>query len=124
MPWVRYVHTGRSQSVKASVSPNGRLGFSSGARQRFGLDDFTHAVLYFDADTRRIGVELTNDPCIEGAVRIRPRKTGADVFCRGFLEYFAITPQSTASYAIERDPDSGWLIIDLSSGRPRKPRSK
>jgi len=119
MPFVRFTEVGRSHTPRVSISQSGLIGLSKGARTRFSVDNSTHCVLYYDDQAKRIGIELTNDSAAEGAQKIRLGRTGVDVSGRSFLSFFGIEVNETTLYPICRDADTGYLIIDLSKGRPR-----
>lgn len=95
------------------------LSFNEGAKTRFSIGDYGFCVLYYDADTNRMGIELVNDPAAEGAKRLRHRDTGSDVAAKSVMDFFAISVTRTTSYDIVRDAQSGLLVIDLRSGRER-----
>jgi hypothetical protein len=127
MPFERFTDVGRSYVPRATLSRYGAIAFNHGARRKFGLDQFAFCVLYFDADTREIGIELTNEKDASGAVRLRLRgKTGADVAARSFMDYYGIAATDTIAYPLKRSPDSGFLVIELDSpsARARKRRTR
>lgn len=122
MAFIRFTDHGRSFAAKASISRTGMLSFSDGARKRFDMDTRNWCVLYYDPDTRRIGVEFTADQDVEGARRVRLRNTGADVAAKSFTEYFNIGVPSTIMYPVEIDDDSGFAVIDMDKGKARVSR--
>lgn len=122
MAFLKYTETGRSHVAKATLAQSGRLSFSDGARKRFGMDEYTHCVLYYDPETQRVGIEMINDEKAEGAIRLRHRATGSDVSAKSFADFFSIGPAVTTSYTVTRDASNGWLVIDLREGRARKSR--
>jgi hypothetical protein len=100
------------------------IGLNDGARRRFQLDDYQYCILYFDPESKRVGIELTNDKDVEGAQKIRFRKTGSDVAGRSFLSFFGIEGLETATYPLSKDEGTGYLIIDMTKGRVRSSSSK
>jgi len=122
--FVRFTESGRSFSPRASLSRYGMLGFNDGARKRFHMDEYKFVVLYYDADIRRIGIELTNDADAPGARRIRFRKTGADVAARSFVDFFGIATQDTTLFPMEIDLITGFVAIDLDCGKARRRRKR
>ena len=76
MAFEKFTQTGRSFAPKASISTYGTLSFNDGARRRYQMDDYTHCILYYDRDTHRVGIELTNDGRTAGARTLRHRRTG------------------------------------------------
>jgi len=119
MAFVKFTEPGRSYAAKASVSKTGMLSFSDGCRRRFQMNDYTHCVLYYDADTRRIGVELTNDASAEGVRKMRLRETGSDVAAKSFVDYFDLGIRETIVCPVDRDEETGYLVVDLTKCRKR-----
>jgi hypothetical protein len=95
------------------------ISFSDGARKRYHMDEYKFCVLYYDADTRRVGIEFSNDESAEGAIKIRFRATGADVAAKSFCDYFDIGIHDTKLYDIEKDDETGLATLDLKSGKAR-----
>ena len=123
MAFIKFTEHGRSYEAKASISQTGMISFSDGARKRFIMDDKGMCVLYYDPDTKKIGIELTSDKTAEGARRIRLRNTGADIAAKGFLQFFNICVKETMLYTLELDDNTGYLVIDMSKGKARMNRS-
>ena len=115
MAFERFTQGRRSYAPKASLNKSGVIGMNEGARQRFRLEEFKFAVLYYDRDAQRIGIQLTNDPNEAGARKLRLRPTGADVSARSFFQFFELDVQETRSRPLAKDQKTGYLIIDLKS---------
>ena len=120
MAFVKFTETGRSYSPKVSISPRGLIGFSQGARKRFMLDTYVACVLYFDADTRQVGIEFTTDIEAEGAIKLRLRSIGADISAKSFLTFYNILPLVTVMYSAQADAQPNWMIVELDKGTARK----
>ena len=123
MAFVKFTKVGRSFATKVSLSPRGMLSFNDGARHKHEIDKYSYSVLYYDKERSVIGVELTNDKDAEGALKIRFRKTGADLGVKSFIDYFELVPEVTTMYAVEVGDDENWINIDLNTGRQRKIKS-
>lgn len=119
MAFIKFTEHGRSYAAKASISKNGMLSFSDGARKRFEMDKSRFCILYYDPETKRIGIEFTTDKNAEGARKIRFRSTGADVAAKSYVDFFDIGIKETMLFPIEKDNDTGYAIIELSKGKPR-----
>ena len=121
MPFERFTETGRGFAPKASIARSGMIGLNSGAVRRYEVDKHPYCVLYYDSDTRRIGMELTDDADAPGARMIRlGRAGGAFIGARSFLEYYDITPPATMLYPVGHDDEAKLLVLDLKLGRARK----
>ena len=119
MAWTKFTEGGRSFAPRATISMNGSLSFNEGACARFKIKDAPVAVLYYDDEQHRVGVELSTDPQTDGARKIRRRRMGADIAAKPFLDKFDIQPPSTMLYPLARDEESGYLVIRLDEGKPR-----
>lgn len=123
MEWIKYTDTNRTCHVKATISSSGYLTFTQGAVQKFRMEEYGHIVLYFHPPSNQVGIELVHDGKVPGAKKLRIRGGGADVVIRPFLEKFGIRPEVTTRFEISRDADSGFLVLQLSAGQPRKSNS-
>ncbi|MHB9133979.1 MAG: hypothetical protein ACYDBB_23165 [Armatimonadota bacterium] len=119
MLFEKFTSKGRSFVPRASISRTGLIGLNHGARERLGLDQFTHCILYYDRSEQVIGIELTNDGKSEGAQKIRFRTTGADIAGKSFMLYFDLDIRETALFPITRDDDTGFLMIKIKEGKVR-----
>lgn len=124
MPWERFVYTGRSFTPRATINTLGNLSFNAAARNKFGLDAYKFAVLHYDQDTGRIGVQLTNSAREEGKRTLRHRPTGADISIRPFLAYFDLVTEESRSFEITQEEKSGYLVLDLATGQKRRRRRR
>ena len=123
MAFIKFTEHGRSYTPKVSISRSGMLSLNDGARKRFGLDDRQVCVLYYDPDTKRIGIEFTTDASVDGARKVRLRETGADIAAKSFLQYFDICVEQTMLYTLETENDGELVTIQLGTGRPRLSKS-
>jgi len=124
MAHVRFVESGRSYSPKISISTTGLIGLNNGARKRFGVDKYTNCFLSYDAETKNIGIWLTNDKEAEGSFRIRFRSTGADIAGKSFLAFFDIENEETLLYPAELDTANMMISVDMTKGKVRGRASK
>lgn len=114
MPFERFTEVGRVFRPRASLRQNGQLGFNHGCIKRFDMNNFSHVVLFFDSESKRIGIKLTNDKEEQGACSLLTKSGGGTVSARSFLEYYRLTPKKTTQYDIERDDETGMLIIEVA----------
>ena len=120
MPFVKFTEPNKSFVSRVSISLRGMLNFTDGARRKFKIDQFSYCVLYYDKEKQLIGVEMSNDESADGSIKIRIRKTGADVGIKSFIDYFEIVPKRTTMYEVRSGDNPNWIIIDLQTGRERK----
>jgi hypothetical protein len=114
MAFERFTEVGRVFRPRASLRSNGQLGFNHGCVKRFSMQDFTHAVLFYDADTERIGVKLTNDKDEPGASTLTTRSGNGTISAGAFLEYYSLKPDKTTQHDIKLDDSAGMLIISVA----------
>ena len=125
MPFERFAETGRGYSPRASMSKAGLIGLNKGAVQRYDVDIYKLCVLYFDRETRRIGIEFTNDADARGARPIRKGKAGgAFIGAKNFLEYYDIAPSATTLIPVDRDEEANLLVLELGRGTLRGSKKK
>ncbi len=113
MPFERFTEVGRSFRPRASIRSTGQIGFSYAAVKRFDLVKYNYAVLFFDKETKKIGIKLTKDENEEGAVRLFTRNGNGSISARSFLYYYQISHKKTKQFDIDRDAESGYLIISV-----------
>jgi hypothetical protein len=75
------------------------------------MEKYKYAVLFYDAETGRIGVKLTNDKDEAGAAALITRSGNGAISARAFLEYYNLTPKETTQRDIARDEATGMLVF-------------
>lgn len=114
MAFERFTEVGRVFRPRASLRSNGQIGFNHGCVKRFEMEKYAYAILFYDAETNRIGVVLTNNKEEPGAATLMTRSGNGTISARSFLEYYRLIPKKTTQYDIERDVSSGMLIIGVA----------
>ena len=114
MSFEKFTRVGRGYKPKVSITRSGLLGFNQGAVKHFELDKYDWAILYYDKDGGRIGIELTNDENEEGVCKLRKRTSGADVSARSFFEFYRISYDKTNRYDATWDDNEDKIIVTLS----------
>lgn len=113
MGFEKFTKKGRGLKPLASVRTNGQLGMNRGCIERFGLVTETVA-LYYDSETKRIGIELGVDANDDGAHRLVVRPNNAFIGARPFLNWYGIQyEEKTKRYEVTRTEDGRMLIVDL-----------
>ena len=121
MAWVKFEATGKSFAPRASLNSRGYLSFNNGAQRRWKIDQYEYAVLHYDPDEKKIGIEFTN-VVAKGTIKMRKRPTGATIGAKAFMDYFDIKIETTKSYDIESAGEDSFVSIDLNKGVERKAR--
>lgn len=114
MSFEKFTKTGRGFRPKISIWSRGQIGFNQGAMRWLNVESFGYVIFYYDADTKRVGFELTNDEHAEGANKIKVRQTGASVGAKAYLDYYRIDYRKTRSYDVELDKASNLYVVDLT----------
>jgi len=115
---------GKSMAPRVTITKNGAIGINQGAKKKFRTGDYQFCRLYYDAENQRIGIELTNDQSLEAVKPMRQTSYGTDISARSFLNYYGIDFSETRVYDVEKDRQTGYLVIDLTKGRPRRSRKR
>ena len=117
MAFVKFIKTGsRIGSPRVSIWTRGQIGFNKGASLTYKIDSYEYAVLYYDEDTNRMGIQLTDDEKAEGISKLVHRKDGGLSFSAiSFLRTFGIDFKITRQYDIEYDDGNDMYIIDLNN---------
>lgn len=107
---------GRGSSVlpMLTVGRSGILGMNKAATQRYGLQQYKYAGLYYDPENKMIGVKPTNDEA-EANCTMRDRQSGMDVSAKAFLERFGIDYSTTRRYELLREEQSGMLVAQITN---------
>lgn len=116
MAFEKFTQTGRGFKPKVSIWKRGQVGFNQGAIRVLDVARNGYIIFYYDPDTKRIGMEVTNDSKAEGANKIKVRTTGASVGAKAFLDYYQIDYEKTKSYELLSDEGSNLYVVDLTQG--------
>jgi hypothetical protein len=103
----------RGYEPMASIWSRGMIGLNQGAVNEFELEKYDYVVLYFDRETRRIGIKFTRDGKEEGAIKLSKRESGASISARSFMKKFKIKIGNTAKCDISYDDDNALHVIEL-----------
>jgi len=124
MAFVKFTDVGKSFVPKISINNRGLISFNQGACKRFGLEKFKAAVAYYDAESRRIGLEFVTEENLEGAIKLRHRSIGADIAAKSFLAFFNLLPKEIMVFPVDMNERNNWIELELSKGVERKVRSR
>lgn len=124
MAFVKFNKPGRSFKPRVSISSRGLISFSNGAVKRFEMGSYQWCALYYDSESRKVGIELLNTNESGEVVKLRLRSTGADISGSSFLSFFDIEIKDTNMYDLIKDDESGWLVFDLDKGTMRITKKK
>ena len=115
MAFTRFTATGGRFRPMVTISKAGLISMNKGAARRFNVGACEAAVLFYDSETKRIGIKPTNDMAEDGACRLRKRESGADISGRSFLAFFEITHERTRRFDAVWDAESEMIIVDIAA---------
>lgn len=112
MPFEKFIMTGRSYKPKASIRANGQIGLNLGAIEKFKLDKYKYAILFFDKENKQIGIKLTNNE-EEGICKLQVRKSNAAISGKAFLDYYSIDYSKTKKHEAVWDEKEKMIIVAI-----------
>ena len=106
--------SGKIGEPMMSVLKSAQMSFNTPAMRQFELFDFDYAVLYFDEDTRTVGIMLTNDDGEDGVYKLIKRETGGyGISARKFLNFHEIDFSESRSYPLEFDEETNLYVFKI-----------
>jgi len=127
MAFKRFTDVGGAYRPRASIRTVGQLGLNKGSVRRYGIDKYGYAVLYYDDEEQRIGIELINDPNTDGAVVIHVRDGGGTIAAKSFLNCFEIDYSRKVTNDLEVEVVDGKQLLTFSSVKtsmkPKEPKT-
>lgn len=92
---------------KVSIWSRGQIGFNNSAIEEYKLDGFQFAVLFYDGESKKVGIMFTNDEKEEGVIKFVKRKSGGYSFSGvGFLKTYNIEMGETKRYPLVWDEEN------------------
>lgn len=107
----RFTDVNKSFSARVTIRRNGQLGFNEGAKNQFGIGEWTHAVLFFDNEKRAVGLMLTNDAKEAGAIKITNTKQNTFIPAKAFLDRYGVSYVESQRYCLEKHHE--MLVFEL-----------
>ena len=80
--------------AKATIHSDGLLALNEGARAEFAIHDYSHAVLFYDAAAKVIGIKCTNNAAEEGAIALRLGDKNSFLAAGEFFEKYQVEYRS------------------------------
>ncbi|MFA5373577.1 MAG: hypothetical protein WC354_05275 [Candidatus Omnitrophota bacterium] len=115
MAFERFTNVGKSFKPKISIRGNSQIGFNCASIREFKLNEYKFAVLFYDKESKRIGIKLTNDKSEEGACKLRVRaEAGASMSARSFIDCYKLGSLKSYRFNVEWDAKEKMIIADLN----------
>lgn len=112
MPFERFNETARSYKPKVSIRQNGTIAFNSGAVKKFNLSTHKYVTLFFDRESRIIGIRPT-ETTEDGSHPLHLGRTGASVSATRFLTFFDVLPEKTTRVDARWDSQEKMVVAAL-----------
>jgi hypothetical protein len=122
MPFEKFTLGGKTFSPRVAIRRSGQIGFNNGARLRFNLDSYTYVVLYYDAEDKKIGIELTTNENETGAIRLQKRQLNVSISAKSFFEYYKISYEKKQIFSPKWDESRKMIILELQPPIPEGSR--
>lgn len=108
MAWERYTEVSRHCETFVTISQDAnRLCLNAGTCRQCGLHETTRADLWYDGETKRVGIRLHPD----GMLRASYHQSSVDIPFRGFCAQFGLSPTPGRYPVTEED---GMLVIQVA----------
>ena len=114
-----FTRTGESHRPMVSLRRNGHLGFNAAAKERFKLDRFEWATLYFDKKRRVVGIRLTKTTTGKFAVKITDRPGNFSIRAKNLLLAhdieFSGSSRKSRRFELHRyESKAGWFYFEVN----------
>jgi len=94
-----------------SLRKSGNIGINRAALEAYFADD-DGAIMYYDGDNARIGIEPVADSDADAAAySVTKTDSGGTIVPKTFLEEYDLVPKVTTQYEPDRDED--LIVVDL-----------
>jgi hypothetical protein len=119
MAFERFTKThGKESTPKVTIWRRGQIAISQGGVDKFDVKQFEFAVLFYDRETKKIGIKLTNDSNEDGAIKINKKmRSGVSISGKSFLTYYEIDFSKTIKYDVNDDKENQLLVINIKPKR-------
>lgn len=96
---------------RISLRKNGQIGINEPAAQKYYLKEECYAQLYYDKNIKTIGIKNFYGQKAEGSVKIRRRKSGADISAKAFCKYYNIDTSKAKTFWPVYDSEINMIIL-------------
>jgi hypothetical protein len=115
MAFERFVKPGRIYTPSVSIWSRGQISFNQGCAIKYNLENYKYAILFYDRESRRIGIKFTNDETENGAIAMNKGRTGFTLSGNAFLGYYDIPHSTTRKYAVQYNDSEEIYVINLDN---------
>jgi len=103
------------------IRPTGLISFDALSVEEFGLERFSYAVLYFDAENKTVGVKPVDDNSDPSSLKLSKRRSTVGLKAPDFFKHFRIKIDKAMKLDVRKD-DEGILSFMMKGIRKRRGR--
>lgn len=108
-----------------SIWSQGLISFNIGAVREYGINNFSHVILFYDKDAQTIGIMLTNNGKESGAIKLtRIKKRGFVFSARRFFKHYGIDFSKNTKHDLLYDEKEGMFKFNLVNAIKKEKRLK
>jgi len=100
---------------KVTIQARGLIDFNEGATRKFVLSRFNYAVLFYDQETNRIGIQFVNNSSERGTIKIIKKPNGIAIPATFFLRQHNLLRNLNVTYNVAYSGEHDMYIIQLAS---------
>jgi len=120
MGFEKFKFMDRELRSKVTIRETGHIGFTTGAVNRFNIEEYSYCELYYDKESNKIGMKLLKEGELDSITKIIKKENNCYISSRPFFDYYGIPYHPSQSFIAVEDDESGLIIIDLKKPLPSK----
>ena len=110
---------------RATIRPSGLISFDAASVEAFDLHSVSYAVLFFDKTRKIVGIQITEKPDDDGALKLSRRRRSVSLKAPQFFDLYGLSFEEAQRFDVGRDSTTGMLTISLKNiprRRGRRPK--
>ena len=110
---------------RATIRPSGLISFDAASVEAFDLHSVSYAVLFFDKTRKIVGIQITEKPDDDGALKLSRRRRSVSLKAPQFFDLYGLSFEEAQRFDVGHDSTSGMLTISLKNiprRRGRRPK--
>lgn len=115
-----------SDDPQVTIRKTGLISFDAAAVREFDLASYSHLVLFYDKGKKLLGVRMTKEGEIDGAIPLSRRRRTVSVKVPQFFERWGMLLEDIQKFSVHKDKEDAMLTVDLGAikrRRGRRPKS-
>ena len=110
---------------RATIRPSGLISFDAASVEAFNLHSVSYAVLFFDKTRKIVGIQITEKPDDDGALKLSRRRRSVSLKAPQFFDLYGLSFEEAQRFDVGQDSTTGMLTISLKNiprRRGRRPK--